>query len=764
MEDVAAMFFAHSIEGQPKERWEPLADHLRRTALIAARFTAAFGLRDLGHAVGLLHDLGKYADDFQRRIDGAQIQVDHATPGAWAARKLFGPEIGLMLAYGIAGHHAGLPDGGDGAGDLLDRLGRLDKVQPSGFEAWEAAGLPLAARPTLRQMFRQFAEDRGMGDDLYRRAFLIRMLFSALVDADFLATEHFYDRGKARHRRLPRAAGRMARLAAVLARHMAELGAGGAAPKIAHWRALILAACREGAVATPGVFTLDVPTGGGKTLASLAFALDHAAAHGLDRVIYAIPYTSIIEQTADVFRHALREAGEDIILEHHSAADVPATKAEEGVGPARLRLATENWDASIVVTTTVQLFDSLHADRPSRCRKLHHLARSVIVLDEAQALPVHRLAPCLAALRALVQDYGATVLLCSATLPGLDRAEGLKVRLPKATPLIPRPMAGNMAAAFRRVTVRDMGTIDDGELAAEMRAAHQVLTIVDSRAHAQDLFNSLADDGARFHLSAAMCPAHRRLVLATARARLQQGLPCRLVATKVIEAGVDISFPRVWRAMAGLDSIAQAAGRCNRHGEGADLGDVAIFRPARADAIPRPLADLCRRAGLGAEVLRHHADPLSPAAIDDYFDRLFTLNEDQDRDRCWAAMARAPGLDCLPFRRVATDFSLIDDGAEPVIVPFNHDAKTLIADLAEALATPMVPRRLPLDLLRRLQAFTVSVYGRKRLIETGGALVLDHRNDPEGRFVILTEGPVYDPNVGFRPELAGIRSAEGNVP
>lgn len=757
----AAMHYAHSLEDQPEAQWEPLADHLRRTALIAARFGAAFGMRDLGHAIGLLHDVGKYAVDFQRRIKGAKIRVDHATPGAWAACKMFGGEIGLLLAYGIAGHHAGLPDGGDGVGDLLDRLGKLDKRLPDGFATWEGAGLPLAGKAALRQAYRAFAGVDGLGEDLYRRAFLIRMLFSCLVDADFLATEHFYDRGKARRRRRGTSSGAMADLSAVLARHMAGLGKGGAAPRIAEWRGRILAACREGAPSAPGVFTLDVPTGGGKTLASLAFALDHAAAHGLDRVIYAIPYTSIIEQTADVFRKALAVAGDDIVLEHHSAAEVPATKDEEGIGPARLRLATENWDASIVVTTTVQLFDSLHADRPSRCRKLHNLVRSVIVLDEAQALPVNRLAPCLAALKALTQDYGASVLLCSATLPGLDRTAGLKIRLPKARPLIAADMAGEMATAFRRVAVRDMGTIDDEALVARMMAAHQVLTIVDSRAHAQDLYNGLADDGARFHLSAAMCPAHRRAVLARVKARLADDLPCRLVSTRVIEAGVDISFPGVWRSLAGIDSIAQAAGRCNRHGEGEVLGDMAIFHPARPDAIPKPLADLRRRASLGAEVLRHHPDPLSPAAVDNYFERLFTLNEDQDEDRCWAGMARAPGLDCLPFRRVASDFSLISDGGEPVIVPIGAESKALIARLATVLASPSTPRRLPLDLLRGLQAFTVSVFGRQRLIESGGAMALDPANDPEGRFVVLTEGPVYDKAMGFRPDLAGIRSAEG---
>jgi CRISPR-associated endonuclease/helicase Cas3 len=326
-------------------------------------------------------------------------------------------------------------------------------------------------------------------------------------------------------------------------------------------------------------------------------------------VIYAIPYTSIIEQTADVFRTALAEAG-DIVVEHHSAADVPSRNAaDEPIGPERLHLATENWE--LVVTTTVQLFESLFANRPSRCRKLHNLARSVIVLDEVQALPVDRLAPCLAALQELVTRYGATVLMCSATLPAFDQAPGLKIRLPAAHAIVAD--TPELRKTFSRVRViSELGEkLDDESLAKRLAEREQVLCIVDARKHAVDLFEMLPEDDARFHLSAGMCPAHRRAVLAQVKDRLAQRQPCRLVATRVIEAGVDVDFPSVWRSLAGIDSLAQAAGRCNRNDE-LQNGEFVVFEPVRKDAIPKTLVDLHLRRTVACETLQMHGNPLLP--------------------------------------------------------------------------------------------------------------------------------------------------------
>jgi CRISPR-associated endonuclease/helicase Cas3 len=580
------------------------------------------------------------------------------------------------------------------------------------------------------------------------------MIFSCLVDGDFLATEWFYDRGSSRARRRPVSVGA---LAPVLRAHLDRLVADAAPTEINRQRAIILAACRAAAAQPTGVFSLNAPTGGGKTLSSLSFALEHAVRYGLDRVIYAIPYTSIIEQTADVFRTALAAAGVDVVVEHHSAAEVPVCAGVEPVGAEKLRLATENWDAPLVVTTTVQLFESLYADRPSRCRKLHSLARAVIVLDEVQALPLDRISPCLAALRELTLHYRTSVVLCSATLPDLANEPALKVALPEARPIGER--SRELSAAFRRVRCdRIAERKDDEAIAQSLAASPQVLCIVDARRHAADLFALLPEDGSRLHLSAAMCPQHRREVLAIAKERLRQDLTCRLVTTRVIEAGVDISFPVVWRAMAGIDSLHQAAGRCNRNGEFPDLGHFVIFDPVREDAIPRSLAELRRRAEEARQVLRQYDDPLGRQAVESFFRRILDLS-DLDRDQCWRRLNAAP-LDNIPFRDVASVFRMISEDTDPLIVRWNDEACELVDELRWRLrpdAPP--PSRVPLTLLRRLQSYLVGCYGLERLKQAGDAASIDS----DGRFSVLENPAVYDQDTGLDPRRIGLRDPEDNL-
>jgi CRISPR-associated endonuclease/helicase Cas3 len=747
-------YYAHSRPDCAEADWERLEPHLRRTAALARRFARRFGLGATAAASGLLHDVGKYAPAFQARLRGGG-KVDHATAGAREALRLYEQRVGHLLTYGIAGHHGGLPDGGEGDGGLLERLRRPGQL-PDGIRPWEGR-IVLPKKQALIEEVTAWSR-AGSSDGPFTAAFLARMIFSCLVDADFLATERIVDRGRARARpRLPGAAA----LAPVLAAYLARRFPPDPSRPIDRRRAEILAACRDAAGADPGVFTLCVPTGGGKTLASLAFALEHAARHGLDRVIYAIPYTSIIEQTADVFREALAELGPDVVVEHHSAAEVPARTRDEPTGPGRLHLATENWDAPLVVTTTVQLFDSLYANRPSRCRKLHNLARSVIVLDEVQALPLDRLAPCLAALRELVLRYGASVVLCSATIPAFDSHHALRVKLPPSRAIVPPAPE----EAFRRVhgEIR-CAPVDDATLAAELAAARQVLCIVDARRHAAELFRLLPDDGSRFHLSAALCPADRRRILATVKTRLDNRLPCRLIATRVIEAGVDISFPEVRRALAGIDSLAQAAGRCNRHGELPERGRFVVFESARPDAIPTNLVDLKRRAQTARDVLHDHPDPLDPQAIQAFFDRMIkdeASGEDggQDRDQCWWRLHRsAPAM--FPFRTVAELFRMVPDDTRPLIIAIDPMAAALVEALEKALDRKQAGiTRLPLDLLRRIQAYTVGCYGLQRMVEAGNARSLD----PDGRFHVLSNPALYDPEIGLSPDPAAPRDPASNI-
>lgn len=741
-------FFAHSLPDRPPEDWERLEWHLRRTGALARRFARDFDLAHWGAVIGLLHDLGKYSLPFQQRLFGSIRRVDHSTAGAVESIRRYG-NLGYFLAYGIAGHHAGLNDGSGGTEAVLEK--RLKRQIEPIYKDWQSR-ITLPNAEVLQEEL--YAHLSGV-ESGFPFSFTTRMLFSALVDADFLATEWFMDRGKhdMRRTRLPKPAD----LCPILRSWMDKTFGDTPATDISQQRAKILSACREAAAHPPGVFTLAVPTGAGKTLSSLAFALDHAAQHGLKRVIYAIPFTSIIEQTAETFRAALGDAGSDVVLEHHSAAEPKEADEDNLVGPERLHLATENWDAPVVVSTTVQLFDSLFAVKPSRCRKLHNLARAVIVLDEVQALPLNRLAACLACLKELVERYGATVVLCSATVPDLDRPKALKVKLPAPRQIV-APSAA-MTDAFRRVRTDHAGDLDDETLANHLLEKDQVMCIVDTRKHAAELFDKMPEEG-RFHLSASMYPAHRRATLERIKTALRENRPCRLIATRVVEAGVDISFPEVWRAIAGVDSLAQAAGRCNREGECDGLGRFVIFEPTRPDARPEILPDLRLRAKEAQEVLKHHPDPLNAEAIQAFFGRVMALKT-LDDDNIWQTLDKAVEPAQFPFKSVAEKFRMIDDSQQPVWITRDDTARENVEKLRAILAGAEGPqRRPPRDLLRRLQSYAVGVNGIERL-KAGGHVRLVHPDD--ARFHVLADDSFYDDATGLRIDRAGLRDSNMNV-
>ncbi|MDT3672036.1 MAG: CRISPR-associated helicase Cas3' [Aromatoleum sp.] len=461
----------------------------------------------------------------------------------------------------------------------------------------------------------------------------------------------------------------------------------------------ILACARRQADLAPGLFSLTVPTGGGKTLASLAFALDHAIRHGLRRVIFVIPFTSIVEQNAAVFRRALGELGEAAVLEHHSAFMAPSLSrdgAERYQSQEKLKLAMENWDAPIVVTTAVQFFESLFAARPSQCRKLHNIAGSVVILDEAQTLPLKLLRPAVAALDELARNYRSSMVLCTATQPALQAPE-FEGGLEQVRELAPEPPV--LFRKLERVRVRHVGALDDEALAQRMRAHAQVLCIVNNRRHARAVFQAMADQSGARHLTTLMCARHRSEVLAGARDDLKQGRPCRLVSTSLIEAGVDVDFPLVLRAEAGLDSIAQAAGRCNREGR-RDIADseVLVFSTANPDWAPPP--ELKQFAQAAAMVLRSYADdPLSPLAIEAYFRELYWQKGDaalDGGDRPILRLLQRSRPDTLPMETLAERFRMIESVQMPVIVPFDRTAREALqalrfADRSGALARALQP-------------------------------------------------------------------------
>ena len=651
-------YFAHSTEDPNKGDWQPLDRHLAEVARRCGEFASRFGAEPWGKVCGLLHDLGKFSQEFQARLEGGR-RVDHSTAGARKAVEVFRPGFGRLLAYAVAGHHSGLPDGGVDCGARRDTLsGRLDPTKVNVPEIREFQSMLDAVPGELPQP--------AISRNGFSCAFFIRMLFSSLVDADFLDTEAWITGDKAG---LRGSYPSVPDLLQQLDRHLDAICR--TDTPVNQRRAEILVRCREAAALKPGIFSLTVPTGGGKTLSSLAFALRHAKLHGLERVLYAIPYTSIIEQNAAVFRNALGELGPAAVLEHHSNYDLPREDEEDETSPAlRMRLAAENWDAPLVVTTNVQLFESLFAARGSRCRKLHSVARSVLILDEAQMLPTPLLQPCLAALRELAAHYGVSVVLCTATQPALHQAAYLPCGFADGEVREIVPDHAALYEAFRRVEVTYAGALSDAEVAARILARPQVLCIVNTRGHARRLFERLGTADDHFHLSALLCPAHRAKKLAEIRKRLKGGKVCRVISTQLVEAGVDVDFPFVLRAATGIDSVAQAAGRCNREGKLSVHGEVTVFDPECG----LPPGYFRRTADVGALTLRAFPDLLSPDAVRHYFTQLYSFEGSDGLDakgilRRLEENARSLSF---PFREIAEDFRLIENDMESLIVPWHN--------------------------------------------------------------------------------------------
>ncbi len=676
------MYYAHSTGAPDKRGWQVLSDHLRNVADIASKFGDSFGAADIAYAGGLLHDIGKYSSEFQKRLEGVDIRVDHSTAGAREARALYPKHLSRILEYIITGHHGGLLNYGSSETGLEGRMGNKFIPDYSAYSDEIQAPDLTRFRPKLKPVQKK----KG-----YSIAFFTRMLYSCLVDADSLDTEAFADPDSASLR------GRydsFERLSQKFDDYMATLFSKAEKTEINTRRRGIYEQCRKMAVSPPQMFTLAVPTGGGKTLSSMGFALDHLRQHGLRRIFYVIPYTSIIEQNAGKFREIF---GNRNVLEHHSNFD-PKTIADDDAASVEnfLKLSAENWDMPIVVTTNVQFFESLFSNRRSRCRKIHNLAQSVIILDEAQMLPTDYLRPCLQALSELVCNYGSTVVICTATQPKLGDLLDDSI---KPVEIVQSP--AELYEAFRRVCVNDLGSLSDKELSARLQEHRQVLCIVNTRAHAQHLHAALSKHGKCYHLSARMCPVHRRRQLKEIQELLRQGADCRVISTQLIEAGVDIDFPVVYRSIAGIDSIAQAAGRCNREGR-AERGDVYIFRSAERYGQATSWQRLT--AEIGRMVMDAHGDPLSLPAVEAYFQKLYSYKGDEGLDRREILPSFEKGLSELafPFEDVGWKFSIIEQGTKDLIIPYGDEGRALADELRNSES--------PWKYTRRLQGYTISIY------------------------------------------------------
>lgn len=737
-------YYAHSGLCADRRDWQPLADHLRNTASLAADRGDFLNLRAAAHMAGLFHDFGKYDPAFDRVLCGDKVRVDHSTAGAalldTRVSKGMRP-IAEAIAYAILGHHAGLPDRRNSESSMERRIDAFCDPVPTNISAAQ----DLDFNPVAREFAALVRSEFG-GFDM---SVATRMVFSCLVDADFRDTEAFYagleDRQPDRH--WPSLNEKLSGWRDAFDQHMSGFDRNSC---INGLRADILAHVRKGAEMAPGLFTLTVPTGGGKTLASLGFALDHAARNGHRRIIFAIPYTSIIDQTAAIFRDLLGDG----VLEHHSAIDDLQTDLR---GRDKLRLAMEDWAAPVVVTTNVQLFESLFAARPSRCRKLHNIAGSVIVLDEAQSLPRKLLMPVLRMLDTLCARYRCSVVLCTATQPAFDSRQLQDGLALKGRELAPDPEL--LARRLRRARVVRGGEMDDAALIDALRDAPQGMVIVNSRGHALDLFNAAKDAGldGLVHLTTRQYPEHRRSILADIRRRLDPTAPrpCRLIATSLVEAGVDLSFPKGWRAEAGLDSCVQAAGRVSRNGEWpiADSTLTVFSPPGR----PMP-AEVKALAHTMRNVAARHEDLLSPAAIRDWFEDVYwKAGPGRLGQPMVNQMVLGRDSTDFPFRSMAEAFRMIDTTMVPVIIPGDAVAEEAIRQLAiEAVPSAR--------LARILQVYTVQVpaTARRLLIGSGHASFHEPRLRGE-QFCVLENRALYHQETGLWWEHADYLGAEQSI-
>lgn len=709
-------YLAH-IDG---DREQSVKEHLQGTAELAEKFAAKFRKADWGYCCGMLHDIGKYSAEFQKKIkENLDIRVDHSTAGAKVCENLDG--CYWLLTYCIAGHHAGLPDlGREGLPSSL--LGRLKK-RLCDYSAYEKEiEIPQITTPPIAM--------NPEKDPNFALSVFVRMLYSCLVDADFLDTEQFMNNGT-----VQRDSGEsMDVLLEKLQNYTAKWLINRNDTTIDGRRSEILRNCLEMGKSSKGLFQLTVPTGGGKTVASLAFALQHAVENHMDRVIYVIPYTSIIEQNAQVFREILSSEN---VLENHSNVDY---ESSEEFKP--MQLAAENWDKPVVVTTNVQFFESLYANKSSKCRKLHNIVNSVIIFDEAQMLPPNYLKPCMAMIEELLQQYGTSIVLCTATQPALQQF------LPEkyvARELCPR--REEQFRFFERVTYQNIDTVTEEEMAEKLQQEWHALCIVNTRKRAQRLYEQLQGEGV-YHLSTTMYPAHRKRVLAEIRERLddKKGKKCIVISTSLVEAGVDLDFTSVYRELAGVDSIIQAAGRCNRNGErGKEESIVRIFQWEDKEQ----MSEQRHQIDTTQKLLARGKDITALESITEYFWELYHIKgESLDVKKI---LEKFDGGD-YQFATVAKDFKLIEENSVTVYIDQEPEAKALLQEIRQ--------QGLTKSRMRKAGQYCVSIRKkgeyekRKMLFEEMRDAGMVEAVDPGAQdFYVLTQEEQYREETGLKLEV-----------
>jgi CRISPR-associated endonuclease/helicase Cas3 len=734
-------YFAHSPQGS-QTCWETILEHSNAVAKKTAEFSKEFGFEELGRIAGLLHDTGKYQKSFQAKIKGAKNKAEHAACGAKEALEIlkldketpinaFNREI---LTYIIAGHHTGLCDcGTDADNSSMRTLKARLKRKTEDFSAYKTDFTVKYDNP---EFWLTKFDSYDNEEKYFAYSILTRMLYSALVDSDSLETEKFYT-GKDREHNYST----FEELKVRLDDHLSSFPEP-PADSINHKRNEIQRLCAEKSKSEKGIYSLTVSTGGGKTLSSMVFAINHLLQKGHKRIIYVIPYTAIIEQTAKVFKDIF---GEENVLEHHSNFTFEDADENAGTEETSQFLATENWDAPIILTTNVQFFSSLFSDKRGSCRKIHNIANSVIVFDEAQMLPIPYLKPCLKSIDILVRNFGCTALLMSATCPDFLPYMCKDAKITEINENLKQHYID-----FKRISAEYIGIKTNKELVSEFNENSQTLVVVNSRKHASELYNEIPDGFNKYHLSTLMYPEHRKSVIAKIKQDLSDGKPCIVISTQLIECGVDLDFAAAYRSLAGVDSIVQAGGRCNREGKRQN-SKVYIFEAAN----DLQKGDIPIYKSIARTICENPAgtDLFDEENINKYFTCLLNYKEKEtDRQNIMGLFRLSQtyppdenSINYLKFNfaECNKNFHYIDDADKfEIIINANDEINGLIDKVRHKTATN--------NTFRNLGKYTVSIYRweyeklRKEnklelLNENGRQSVLICKNDYSGKLGLLFE-------------------------
>lgn len=705
------LFYAHSEN--KKGIAQRLSDHLRNVAELAAGFASDFDAAEEAYLAGIFHDLGKYSERFQRRLKGKEKGLDHWSIGAWHTLCTYRM---IAAALSIQGHHIGLQKADKDSLRALDPK-KLASSHPLNLELTDKN-----LNVLIQRFFREISNLPSLTKGIYpsiqdtASAMLdVRMLFSTLVDADFLDTARHFE---LEEDNIQKPSLEPERALEIVQKHVQHLSrTQKSSPEMCKIRNTLWLECLRAGNEPHTLCTLTAPTGAGKTLAMLGFALQHAIKYHLRRIIVVIPYLSIIEQTAKIYRDLFSPCFDNyFLIEHHSLTGTRAEPepdrtipdAEEEAKQVE-RTLSENWDAPIVLTTSVQFLESLFSNRPSACRKLHRIARSVVLFDEVQTLPIHLTIPTLKTLSRLAERYQTTILFSTATQPAFDHLN-LEVKEPDNRGWLPREIVSNVKEMFaqsRRTQVEwpDLDArLSWQQIAEQLLRTHnqQALCVVNLKRHAYELTRLLIEEGAEnvFHLSTWMCPKHRQSVLKTVQERLKQNLPCLLISTQCIEVGVDVDFPVVFRAFAPLDSIAQAAGRCNRHGK-QSKGRLILFIPEDEKYPPGAYEQAAAITRLYLKKLgTERADIYDPSFFEGYYRELYDFtNPERMSENLQSAIKRQD------FVEVAKTYKLIDEHSINLLVPWEE-----AGEIYKALSDEVLLNGLSAHWIRRAKPYVVGLY------------------------------------------------------